>query len=86
MSSTTRKDGRQIEVSATQSASDALEAAGVPVDIKCSDGLCGVCKCAVIAGDIEHRDHVLSQAQREGQMILCQSRAAAPDAVIKLDL
>ena len=37
------KDGREIAVSADQSASDALIAAGVHVDVKCSVGLCGVC-------------------------------------------
>ena len=65
-----------IAVAADQSASDALIAAGVHVDIKCSDGICGVCKCGVTSGSIEHRDFVLSKAQREGAMILCQSRAA----------
>ena len=80
------KDGRQIAVSADQSASDALLAAGVHVDVKCSDGLCGVCKCGVISGEVEHRDFVLSKTQRESEMILCQSRAAAPDEVVKIDL
>ena len=79
-------DGRKIAVTAEQSASDALLAAGIHVDVKCSDGLCGVCKCGVISGDIEHRDYVLSKAQREDQMILCQSRAAHAQAEIEIDL
>ncbi len=79
-------DGRQIQVSAEQSASDALVAAGVHVDVKCSDGLCGVCKCGVVSGEIEHRDYVLSAAQRKDQMILCQSRASDENGVISIDL
>ena len=79
-------DGRTIPVSADQSASDALLAAGVHVDVKCSDGLCGVCKCGLVTGDVEHRDFVLSQAQRADQIILCQSRAADKDATIMIDL
>ncbi|MGC1503763.1 MAG: 4Fe-4S double cluster binding domain-containing protein [Sulfitobacter sp.] len=80
------KSGREIKVPADQSASDALIAAGLPIDIKCSDGICGVCKCGVINGAVEHRDFVLSAAQRETAMILCQSRAATPNATLEIDL
>jgi ferredoxin-NADP reductase/ferredoxin len=79
-------DGRQIAVSAEQSASDALIASGIHVDVKCSDGLCGVCKCGVTAGAVEHRDFVLSKAQQGSAMILCQSRAAEPGGVVEIDL
>jgi len=80
------KSGKRISVQEDETASDALIANGYPVDVKCSDGLCGVCQCGVLSGDIEHRDFVLSAAQRESQIILCQSRAAAKDGVIELDL
>lgn len=71
-------DGRQIDVAADEAATDALHRSGVHVDVKCADGLCGVCKCTVTSGSVEHRDFVLSAAQRHDTMILCQSRAAAP--------
>ena len=80
------KDGRRIPVRAQESAAQALIAAGVPVDLKCSDGLCGVCKCAVISGEVEHRDFVLSAQQRSDQMILCQSRARHDGGELVLDL
>ena len=80
------KDGRRIAVLADQTAADALNEAGFHVDVKCSDGICGVCKCGVLSGDVEHRDFVLSNAQRDGAMILCQSRAKDPDGEIALDL
>ncbi len=76
----------EVKVSAEQSASEAIIEAGVHVDLKCSDGICGVCKCGVLEGDIEHRDFVLSKAQREETMILCQSRAATADGTILVDL
>lgn len=78
--------GRAIKVLANQSASDALIAAGVHVDIKCSDGICGVCKCKVTQGEVEHRDFVLSNAQRKDVMILCQSRAATKDGIIEIEI
>lgn len=78
--------GQTIEVPADQDAARALLDAGVQVDLKCSDGICGVCKCGVLSGEVEHRDFVLSAAQRRESMILCQSRAARPGGEIVLDL
>ncbi len=79
-------DGREIAVSSDEAPTDALLRAGVKVDVKCSDGLCGVCKCRVVAGAVEHRDFVLSKAEREDHMILCQSRAAEPDGVVEVEI
>jgi ferredoxin-NADP reductase len=79
-------DGREVAVAADETASDALIAAGIHVDVKCSDGLCGVCKCGLRGGDVAHRDFVLSKAQRETEIILCQSRAAEPGGKIIIDL
>ena len=81
-----KQSQRDVPVKADEHATDALLAAGVHVDVKCADGLCGVCKCGVISGDVEHRDFVLSNKDRETAMILCQSRAAKPDGVIEIDL
>ena len=78
--------GRKIDVAADEPASDALLRAGVHVDVKCADGLCGVCKCTVTDGKVEHRDFVLSQAQRQTTMILCQSRAADPEGEVTIQL
>ncbi|WP_206019507.1 2Fe-2S iron-sulfur cluster-binding protein [Pseudomaricurvus alkylphenolicus] len=78
--------GREIKVDAEQTAADALIAAGIHVDVKCGDGICGVCKCGLKSGEVEHRDFVLSNAQREQSLILCQSRAAEENGVIEIDL
>jgi len=80
------QSGTSVSVAADQAPTDALLAAGIHVDVKCADGLCGVCKCTVLDGKVEHRDFVLSNADRANTMILCQSRAAQKDAVITLDL
>ena len=80
------RSGREILVPADKAATDVLREAGVAVDVKCSDGLCGVCKTGLIAGDVEHRDVVLSKAQRETAIILCQSRAAGPGGTVEVDL
>ena len=80
------RSGRDIAVPANLSAADALRAAGIAVDIKCSDGICGVCRCGLSGGEVEHRDFVLSRAQREDAIILCQSRAAESGGVVEIDL
>ena len=80
------KSGRTLEVPEDKTATDVLAEHGIHIDVKCSDGICGVCKCGLISGEVEHRDFVLSKAQRSGSVILCQSRAAAPGGTIEVDL
>lgn len=80
------KSGREFDVPEDKSAADVLNENGFHIDIKCSDGLCGVCQCRLVSGEVEHRDFVLSKKQREHEIILCQSRAAEPDGVIEIDL
>jgi len=80
------KSGQEIHVPADKTAAEALNDAGLHVDVKCSDGLCGVCACRLIDGDVEHRDFVLSQKARKEKIILCSSRAAKKHGVITIDL
>lgn len=80
------KSGRELLIPADRVATDVLAENGVHLDVKCGDGLCGVCKCGLVSGEVEHRDFVLSKAQRETNVILCQSRAADAGGVIVVDL
>ncbi len=81
-----KKSGREFPVSATETATDVLAKAGIPVTVKCANGICGVCQCGLVSGAVEHRDFVLSNKQRETTIILCQSRAAEPDGILEIDL
>jgi reductive dehalogenase len=80
------KSGRELVVPADKSATVVLAENGVKVDVKCSDGICGICKCGLISGEVEHRDFVLSNKQRTDNIILCQSRAARDGGVVVIDL
>jgi ferredoxin len=80
------RSGRDLAVPAGKSATDVLAENGIHVDVKCSDGICGVCKCGLVSGAVEHRDFVLSRAQRQDAIILCQSRAAEAGGVVEVDL
>jgi len=81
-----KSTGQRFTIPADKSATDVLQEAGIRIDVKCSDGICGVCKCDVVSGDVEHRDFVLSKEQRADSIILCQSRAAAENGKIIIDL
>ncbi len=80
------RSGRTIEVAADESAVDALARVGLPVDTKCSDGLCGVCAVRYLSGDVDHRDFVLSGAERKERMLLCCSRASEDGATIRIEM
>ncbi len=80
------KSGKEFVIPADKTATDVLAENGIQVDVKCSDGICGVCKCGLIEGEVEHRDFVLSKGQREGAVILCQSRAAEEGGVVVVDM
>ncbi|MDA7425452.1 2Fe-2S iron-sulfur cluster-binding protein [Thalassococcus lentus] len=80
------RSGQEVTVSEDETGTDALAKAGIHIDVKCSDGICGVCQCGLISGEVEHRDFVLSKAQRQERIILCQSRAAQAGGVVEIDL
>ncbi|MEL7462984.1 MAG: reductive dehalogenase [Pseudomonadota bacterium] len=80
------RSGKELLIPADRIATDVLAENGVHVDVKCSDGICGVCKCGLVSGEVEHRDFVLSRSQRETSIILCQSRAAKSGGLIEVDL
>lgn len=77
---------RTIEVGETQTLLEALEAAGVEAPCLCRGGACGVCLLPVIDGEPEHRDHVLSDAEKAGGRIIatCVSRARSSSLVLDL--
>ena len=76
----------ELSVPADKSIADVLNENGFTIDVKCSDGICGVCQCGLVSGEVEHRDFVLSNKQRQSNIITCQSRAAHKAATIELDL
>ncbi|MDE2694166.1 MAG: reductive dehalogenase [Paracoccaceae bacterium] len=80
------QSNKEFLIPADKTITDVFAENGVHVDVKCSDGICGVCSCDLISGEVEHRDFVLSNKQRESSIILCQSRAANKGEVIEIDL
>ena len=71
------QSGVTVEVGPGISILDALADAGIDHPHSCERGVCGACECRVIEGAIEHRDNILSPAERAkgGVMLPCVSRA-----------
>ncbi|TQV74313.1 2Fe-2S iron-sulfur cluster-binding protein [Denitrobaculum tricleocarpae] len=79
-------DGRSFDVPAEKSIVDVLGAAGIHIDVKCSEGICGVCVARYTEGDVEHRDFVLGKKERVEKMMTCCSRAREEGGEVVLDL
>jgi vanillate O-demethylase ferredoxin subunit len=81
-----RRSGKSVTVRRDQSILDALIEAGEDPIYDCKVGDCGVCATKVLEGVPEHRDNVLSEAEKEGarEMCICVSRAATPRLVLDL--
>jgi phthalate 4,5-dioxygenase reductase subunit len=78
------RSGRTIHVAANQSILEALRAANVHVRSSCEAGSCGSCRTGLVAGDVEHRDFVLSEDERATSIMVCCARART--GVLTLDL
>ncbi|KAB7769702.1 PDR/VanB family oxidoreductase [Xanthomonas maliensis] len=78
--------GRVVQVAADRSIASALLDAGIDVPLSCEQGMCGACLTGVLAGMPDHRDSVLSDAERAShhQMTLCCSRSHSPRLVLAL--
>jgi ferredoxin len=78
--------GERIPVAADESVLAALEAAGVPVESSCTEGICGTCETRVLAGEVDHRDFLLSPEEHEaaGTMMVCVSRCRGRELLLDL--
>jgi cytochrome P450/ferredoxin-NADP reductase len=78
--------GLVVPVRADQTVLAALRAANIDVRSDCEEGLCGTCEVAVLAGKVDHRDLVLTAAERAAgtRMMACCSRACEDRLVLAL--
>lgn len=79
-----RRSGITVEVPPTCSIMEALRAAGIEVPSSCEEGICGTCETAVIEGVPDHRDSILSDAERAENttMMICVGRSLSDRLVL----
>ena len=76
------RSGEVIEVPADKTILEALRAKGHDVPSSCESGTCGTCRSKLLEGEADHRDLVLTEEQRAGNIMICVSRARSPQLVI----
>ncbi|MBC7269244.1 MAG: oxidoreductase [Streptomyces sp.] len=80
------RTGRTVGVPAGVSVLEAVRAAGVEVLYSCAEGTCGTCETDVVEGVPDHRDSVLTGAERAAgdTMMICVSRCRGRRLVLDL--
>jgi phthalate 4,5-dioxygenase reductase component len=63
----------------------ALRREGYKLASSCESGTCGTCRTKLLAGEADHRDFVLSEAERAGAIMICVSRALSSELVLELE-
>jgi ferredoxin-NADP reductase len=78
------ESGLTVTVGPDQSILEAVRGAGVDAPSSCEMGICGTCETRVVSGDVDHRDSLLTQDERDAGdvMMICVSRAACAKLVL----
>lgn len=80
------RSGRVLVVPADKTILEVLEGAGLDVPWSCREGICASCETRVLSGVVDHRDSVLTKAEKASNdvMMVCCSRAKSPELVLDL--
>ena len=80
------RSGQSVEIPPGRSILEVLLARGMPIFNSCREGMCGSCETVVLAGQPEHRDRVLSAAERAAgnTMMICVSRCRGEELTLDL--
>jgi ferredoxin len=75
-----------LNVPEDRSILEVAEDAGVPVLSSCQEGICGTCETPVLDGVPDHRDSLLTEAERAANqtMMICVSRTCGKRLVLDL--
>ncbi|PPJ25577.1 PDR/VanB family oxidoreductase [Nocardia nova] len=78
------RSGLTVTVEPGTSILDALADQGIYVTSSCGEGVCGTCETKVLAGEVDHRDAILTEQERESHaaMMVCCSRARGARLVL----
>lgn len=81
-----KNSGLTLTVANDETLLNVLRASNIDVQSDCEEGLCGACEVGVLEGDVDHRDSVLTTAERREnkRLMACCSRAAGKKLVLDL--
>lgn len=77
---------RLLTVTENESILQALRTAGITAASSCEEGICGTCEVGVLSGTPDHRDGILSAAERQANrsMMICCSRSIGDRLVLDM--
>lgn len=78
------KSGKTLTVPEDRSILETLRDAGFQTSSSCESGTCGTCKTRLLSGDVDHRDMVLMDEEKEDFIMICVSRAKSGRLVLDL--
>jgi len=76
------RSGGSVAVPVGRTILEALRGHGLDVPSSCESGTCGTCRTRLISGEVDHRDLVLADDERAGNIMVCVSRARSGEIVI----
>ncbi|MEU7645991.1 PDR/VanB family oxidoreductase [Streptomyces huasconensis] len=79
-----RRSDRTVAVAADGTVLAAVRAELPDTAYSCEQGFCGTCRQRVLEGEVDHRDELLTDAERAGSMLICVSRARGGRLVLDL--
>lgn len=81
-----KRTGISVLVPPDRSILDMLADHGIDIPTSCGEGVCGTCETGVLEGEVEHRDALLSDAERAENtvMMVCCSRARSARLVLDI--
>ncbi|MCX5047684.1 PDR/VanB family oxidoreductase [Streptomyces sp. NBC_00474] len=79
-----RRSGRTLTVPAESTLLAAVRAELPDTAYSCEQGFCGTCEQRVLEGEVEHRDELLTDAERGDSMLICVSRARSERLVLDM--
>ncbi|QOV38806.1 oxidoreductase [Streptomyces ferrugineus] len=79
-----RRSGRTLTVPEGSSVLAAVRAELPDTAYSCEQGFCGTCQQRVLEGEVDHRDELLTEAERGDSMLICVSRARGDRLVLDM--
>ncbi|MGD9925276.1 MAG: 2Fe-2S iron-sulfur cluster-binding protein [Pseudorhodoplanes sp.] len=79
-----KSTGAVYDVPRDKSITTVLREHGIDVETSCESGLCGTCRTRYLAGEPEHRDLVLDDAEKGEYVLICCARSKTPLLVLDI--
>lgn len=74
----------RLHVAPGKSIAHVLQAAGVPVDTVCEQGICGSCLTPYIDGTPDHQDMCMTEAEHATHLAVCCARSHSPSLTLDI--